>query len=71
LIPDLAEKEWKFDSVPPDEIEACFFYEYGRETANHLNGAKNPGGRGMFGSGPATWIQSGNARSTAGKKFYG
>jgi len=27
----LAEKEWKFDSVPPDELEACFFYEYGRE----------------------------------------
>ena len=27
----LSEKEWNFHSVPPDEIEACFFYEYGRE----------------------------------------
>jgi hypothetical protein len=28
---NLSEKEWKFDSVPPDEIEACFYYEYSRE----------------------------------------
>ena len=29
--PPLAETEWNFESVPPDELEACYFYEYSRE----------------------------------------
>lgn len=27
----LSKTEWCFDSVPPSEIEACYFYEYSRE----------------------------------------
>jgi len=27
----LSEKEWDFNAVPADEIEACYLYEYGRE----------------------------------------
>jgi hypothetical protein len=26
------EQEWKFDSVPEEEIEYCFLYEYGRSS---------------------------------------
>jgi hypothetical protein len=29
--PPLSEKEWNFDSVPSDQLEACYFYEYSRE----------------------------------------
>ena len=31
----LRETEWKFDAVPPDEIEGCYFYEYSCEYFKH------------------------------------
>jgi hypothetical protein len=36
-VSDLPSFEWNFESVPAEELEICFHYEYTREHAKHSN----------------------------------